>query len=592
MKNYIGIASTFHDSAISVVDGNGKVVFAEATERYMQNKRSINVPADVLVRIAEIIEQYCDPNGEIIVAHSWSDQAQKLIKEQYSSTMTLEERYLKSLGYIPSYINGFIQLGKYTSHSQTNMLNQVGMTLEYELNINPKLKKYNKKIETRKYDHHRAHAAAACYSSNLESGVCAIVDGYGESVASKVFVYKDGKIEEVEIDNSTNTASLGFFYTFICETCGFGQLTGEEWKIMGLAPYGKFNQEMYDLLKSIIRVNGLGFEWKMENMITFFSELETLRRKDDEPPIAAADLAYNGQVVYQELLFEYLDNVYQYAKENYGAELASNLILGGGCALNSSANGKIVDNTKFAKLFVYSAPGDDGNAVGAALLAFYEDHKDAKPDFENVQSPYLGSELSKEKLEYFLKFSGLKTIKVCPVNICEEAAKLLSEGKIIAWVQGKAEFGPRALGNRSILADPRSPKMKDMINAKVKFREEFRPFAPSILSEFGEEYFENYQETPYMERTLQFKDEVKHNAPAVVHFNGTGRLQTVKKEWNEKYYNLIHEFYKITGVPIVLNTSLNIMGKPIVHSVEDVISLLYTCGLDAAVLGDILIIKE
>lgn len=592
MKNYIGIASTFHDSAISIVDSNGKVVFAEATERYMQNKRSINVPADVIVRIAEIIEQYCDPNAEFVVAQSWSDQAQKLIKEQYKSTMILEERYMKSLGYIPSYINGFIQLGKYTSNSQINMLNQVTKTLEYELSINQKLNHFNKKLETRKYDHHRAHAAASCYSSNFKNGVCAIVDGYGESVASKVFIYQDGKIEEVAIDNSTNTASLGFFYTFICEACGFGQLTGEEWKIMGLAPYGKFNQEMYDILKSIIQVNGLGFEWKMEHMIPFFSELETLNRKEDEPPIAAADLAYNGQVVYQELLFEYLNNVYEYAKDNYGTELASNLILAGGCALNSSANGKIIENTKFDKLFVYSAPGDDGNAVGAALLAFYEDHKDAKPDFENVQTPYLGSELSKEKLEYLLKFSGLKTMKICPDNICEEAAKLLSEGKIIAWVQGKAEFGPRALGNRSILADPRSPKMKDMINAKVKFREEFRPFAPSILSEFGEEYFENYQETPYMERTLQFKEAVKDRVPAVVHFNGTGRLQTVKKEWNEKYYNLIHEFYKITGIPIVLNTSLNIMGKPIVHSVEDVISLFYTCGLDAAVLGDILIKKE
>ena len=176
-------------------------------------------------------------------------------------------------------------------------------------------------------------------------------------------------------------------------------------------------------------------------------------------------------------------------------------------------------------------------------------------------------------------------------EIIQCAAESLADGKIIGWVQGRAEFGPRALGNRSILADPRYPDMKDKINDSVKFREEFRPFAPSILHEYGDEYFENYQFTPYMERTLNFRPEVRDKVPAVVHENGSGRLQSVTAELNPKYYALISELFRLTGVPIVLNTSLNVMGKPIVHSVEDAISLFYTSGLDALVVEDVFIEK-
>jgi carbamoyltransferase len=172
-----------------------------------------------------------------------------------------------------------------------------------------------------------------------------------------------------------------------------------------------------------------------------------------------------------------------------------------------------------------------------------------------------------------------------------EAARLLSEGKLIGWMQGRAEFGPRALGNRSILADPRRKDMKEKINGSVKFREEFRPFAPSILDEFGDQYFENYEFTPYMERTLRFRPEMRDRVPAVVHVDGTGRLQTVRKDWNKRFHDLLTEFNKLTGVPVLLNTSFNVMGKPIVHSVEDAVSVFLTTGLDALVIGDFLIAK-
>jgi carbamoyltransferase len=188
-------------------------------------------------------------------------------------------------------------------------------------------------------------------------------------------------------------------------------------------------------------------------------------------------------------------------------------------------------------------------------------------------------------------FGRLEKLKHLPDTVHQEAARLLAEGKLVGWVQGSAEFGPRALGNRSILADPRPPDMKDKINSLVKFREEFRPFAPSILDEFGEEYFENYQVSPYMERTLKFKESAKKKVPAIVHVNATGRLQSVRREWNPRYYDLIKSFFELTGVPMLLNTSFNIMGKPIIHSVEDAIGLFYTTGLDALILEDYLIEK-
>jgi carbamoyltransferase len=270
--------------------------------------------------------------------------------------------------------------------------------------------------------------------------------------------------------------------------------------------------------------------------------------------------------------------------------VSDNLALGGGCGLNSSYNGQIVDQTPFKRLHVPCAPADDGNALGVALLAYYEDHPDRKPNAE-IQSPYLGSSLSKNTISNLAKFGRLSKIQHLPRTIHEQAARLLADGKLLGWVQGRAEFGPRALGNRSILADPRPPDMKDRINSLVKFREEFRPFAPSILDEFGDEYFENYQTSPYMERTLTFKETARAKVPAIVHVNRTGRLQSVRPEWNASYYRLIHTFYELTGVPMLLNTSFNIMGKPIMHSVEDAVGLFYTTGLDALVLEDYLIEK-
>jgi carbamoyltransferase len=268
---------------------------------------------------------------------------------------------------------------------------------------------------------------------------------------------------------------------------------------------------------------------------------------------------------------------------------ASNLVLCGGCALNSSFTGTIAGRHGFTAVHVPSAPADDGNAIGAAWLS----HAEANPGWRppaGPLTPYLGSTVSTAPFARMAS-SEPRLRRLAPDEIAPVTAALLAEGKLVGWVQGRAEFGPRALGNRSILADPRPANAKDAINAKVKYREAFRPFAPSILAEHGPDWFEDYQDAPYMERTLRWRREVRGRVPAVVHEDGTGRLQSVTAERNPRYHALLSAFHALTGVPVLLNTSFNIMGKPILHTAEDAILMFHTTGLDALVVEDWLLVK-
>ena len=267
------------------------------------------------------------------------------------------------------------------------------------------------------------------------------------------------------------------------------------------------------------------------------------------------------------------------------------LTLAGGCALNSVMNGQIMSATPFESLHVPSAPADDGTALGAALLAFSEDHR-GHPPRKSALTPFLGSRIDQNALERFKAYSGVDHEDLEGSMIYHKTADLLAQGSIVGWVQGAAEFGPRALGHRSILADPRSLHMMDKINESVKFRERFRPYAPAILHDHGPDYFEDYQDTPYMERTLRFRPEVRDRVPAVVHIDGSGRLQSVTRNRNPDFYPLIEAFYAKTQIPILLNTSFNIMGKPMVHSVEDAFAVFLGSGLDALVIGHTLFQKS
>jgi carbamoyltransferase len=574
MRNYIGLATGPHDPSLAVIDKNGTLVYAEATERPLQTKRAWGSAPDHINHIQSVLAQYCDPRLDVVAGMTWSKH--------------LTRRYAFLLPYVSYKIrnaqdedrNGLLTM-KYMGLAHKSVHDLATAGLELALGASSTLAA-RRAITRRYFDHHLTHAAAAAFASPFREGICAVIDGFGESSSIAAFEFRDGRFERIKAVRAAH-ASLGFFYALMCETCGFDPLKGEEWKVMGLAAYGKFDQKVYDLIRPLIRVNGLSLEAGTD-IEKNYSALYQMRRRPDVAALEYADFAATAQFFFTEIVHQLLRNL-------HGSKPSDNLILSGGCALNSSTNGTIVGNTPFKELFVNSAPADDGNSVGAAYLAYYADNPHTARD-EAVLSPYLGSSMKHLALDNLRKYCGFRFEKLGEEDLIEATARALAEGKIVGWAQGRAEFGPRALGNRSILADPRRVGVKERINAEVKFREEFRPFAPSILHEYGDAYFENYQFSPYMERTLKFKDAMREKVPGVVHVDGTGRLQSVTAKINPRYYKLIKAFNAITGIPVLLNTSFNVMGKPIVHSVEDAAAVFQTSGLDLLVIDNTVFWKD
>ncbi|WP_372369762.1 carbamoyltransferase [Candidatus Uabimicrobium sp. HlEnr_7] len=576
-KYYIGLSTTFHDPAIAILNHNGEILFAEAIERYLQNKRGLNCEPDNIFYLPQIINEYCDPQGEFVVGTNWptkrpwTEIIHTVRKEHRAEALTLEKHGHFIFQFFLEKYKMTYQLALLRSGHQKRGVN-IAQYLRNEYG--------NRNVSFQHFEHHDTHATMACQSSPFSDATCMIVDSYGGDASIAYYTYKNNRVKQIK--KIRGTQSLGFFYMKLTELCGFHWLKGEEWKVMGLAPYGKIDKDISELFEQLLFVDGIkikGCSTKKINSI--MEKLHKRKRAKNASPWDAVNMACTGQDFFCRTMTKLLSNLSKISS-------SKNLVLAGGCALNSAYNGQITQKTPFEKLYVPSAPGDDGCALGAAMMAYSQKNSPKKYYFT---SPYLGSDIPKKSFSNLIKFNKSLNMQLHTGTVHKKTAKLLSEGKLIAWMQGRAEFGPRALGNRSILADPRSPKMKEKINDLVKFREEYRPFAPAILHEYGDEYFENYQESPYMERTLSFKKDVMDKVPAVVHHNGTGRLQTVKEEWNSKFYQLILEFYNITSVPILLNTSLNIMGKPIIHSVEDAIALFYTTGIDALIIDDYLIEK-
>jgi carbamoyltransferase len=577
-KYYIGLSITYHDPALAIIDEQGEVLFAEATERYMQNKRALNCEADSLLRVKELLDQYCPSPDEFVVAINWRKRR------------PLYENIIAALGCLtaPGLMKTGIKklrspLPNYQLHymiaCQRNNIVSAGINLarimgEYYPDCS---------ISFVDYHHHLTHAATACYSSPFSESACAVIDSFGENGAMAFYHFKDQKLNCLY--ESRGTGSIGFYYMKITELCGFDWLKGEEWKVMGLAPYGKLDQELYALLKKTISVQGFVCQHRSKKLFSSIAVLDRIKRHDPDPIEEAADCAFTGQYFFAELMTELL----QHLQNVTGCK---NLALGGGCALNSAFNGQIKNRTSFEHVFIPSAPADDGTALGAAWLALHDDQPGLTFSVENQWcSPYLGSIITDQQMKLLILYNRVLDIRYLPESICEITAELLAKGQLIGWIQGRAEFGPRALGNRSILADPRQAGTKDEINQKIKFRESFRPFAPSVLHEYADEYFENYHESPYMDKTLSIRSAMQEKVAAVCHIDGTGRLQTVKQHWNPQFYKLISHFYQQTQVPMLLNTSFNVMGKPLVHSLEDAISVFLTTGLDALVVNDYLICK-
>jgi carbamoyltransferase len=571
---YIGLAATMHDPALAIVDPEGEIVFAEATERYLQCKRAYNAPPDLMTRVPELLHKYCPEDAELVVALNWSERHLQGLELAAYSCRLPERTFLprnQSVWPLPGTAALALAL--------RNSLAQAGLNVSTSLNV-------RHPVTLRRYDHHLCHAASGVFTSGFDDCTVAVVDGFGELGATSCFRFRDGRLVALEdAPPGAQPASLGFYYGRLCGLCGFDPIAGEEWKVMGLAAYGAVDAELHRALRSLITPRGLGF---VAGCTSSEEEavIDRLRREMRPPgstPLLAADLARTGQAVFEEIMAELLMRLHEQAP-------SPRLVLAGGCALNSSFNGRILECTPFEELHVPSAPADDGTALGAALLAFGEDHGTERLACRPRGSPYLGSSIDRAALGRLVEYGSLH-VTHHPSDVHERAAGLLAEGRIVGWVQGRAEFGPRALGNRSILADPRAREMQDRINTRVKFREDFRPLAPSILDGAGIEYFENYQTTPYMERTLRFRPRMAERVPAVVHVDGTGRLQSVRREWNPRYCDLLEAFTRRTGVPVILNTSLNVMGKPIAHSLEDALGVYLTTGMDALVIEDYVIEK-
>ncbi|MEN8265182.1 MAG: carbamoyltransferase C-terminal domain-containing protein [Nitrospirota bacterium] len=457
-------------------------------------------------------------------------------------------------------------------------------------------------------EHHIAHLASTFFVSPFNRAAVVSLDGFGDFVSTMWGIGRGNKLDIK--DRIFFPHSLGHFYLALTQYLGFSKY-GDEYKVMGLSAYGK--PEFMDSMRKIVRTNKTGFELALDFFV-HHSEGADMNWNDGEPKVGALfsqkledllgparrdgqdidkrhrDIAASLQKRYEEVLFHVLNLVYDKTKSQY-------LTLAGGCAMNSVANGKIFKQTPFRDVYIQPAAGDAGGAVGAAYYVWNQ--LLGEPRAFVLDKPYLGSAFSKEEIREQLSVNSEQLKKEnCTVEqiedeekLCHVTAQHIAEGKVVGWFQGRMEWGPRALGNRSIICDPRRTDMKDILNIKIKKRESFRPFAPSILLESTSEYFDTSYPVPFMLKVYNIRPEKREIIPAVTHVDGTGRLQTVSRENNFLYWMLIHEFQKITGVPVLLNTSFN-ENEPIVFRPEEALNCFIRTKMDVLVMGNYIVSRD
>jgi len=427
----------------------------------------------------------------------------------------------------------------------------------------------------------------------FESAAILILDGRGEKQTA---LLASGRGASVEIlDEVVFPHSLGLFFGAITQFLGF-KPDSDEWKVMALASYADWDNPYYPHLSRMVEVHGNGgfeldlgfFEfYNFWDRRMFSDKLVKLlgppRTRGTELSTRHEQIAAALQKVFEEKVSEILIRLHERTGLN-------KLVIGGGCFMNSVFNGKVTDLTPFEECFVSSCPDDSGTSVGAALLLHAQ--RTGGREISGQSDNFWGQDFSDDECEQFVRRYKLPQAEQHS-DPAVAAARDIAAGKLVGWFQGRSEFGQRALGNRSILADPRTAEMKDVINRAVKYRESFRPFAPAILAECVSDYFECPRDVkvPFMERVLKFRADVRDKVPAVVHVDGTGRLQTVDREACPTFHRVIRNFHQLTGVPLVLNTSFNLNGQPIVNSPDDAIRTFYSCGLDVLYLGKIRISK-
>ena len=564
----LGISCYYHDSAAALLK-DGHVVAAVEEERFSRKKFDDDYPK---------------------MAIEWCLKEAKITPSQIDSVAFYDKPVLKFERLLDNYI-------AVAPRGLFSFLDTIPKWLHKRLWIKSEIKKSLKgfKGEIIFPDHHLSHAAHTFYTSAFEESAVLTIDGVGEWSTTSFGYAKDNSIK---LTNDIRWPhSLGLFYSAFTYFLGF-QVNEGEYKLMGLASYGK--PRFYDsILNNLIDVKNDGsihldmsyFAFTYDKVMTNqkFAKLFGIdpRKRDEKAEQIHYDIGASAQKVLEEILLKMVNHVYSKTKMN-------NLCLGGGVALNGVANYRILNEGPFDNVHIPPSPGDAGSAVGCAQYLYHIYHKNpriieqdqSKVILENV---YVGPSYSNDEIKLFLDSKGISYEKLEKEELLVKTAQLIADGNIVGWYQGKMEWGPRALGCRSILADPRKTEMKDILNEKIKHREAFRPFAPSILEEYVTEYFEIDRISPYMLMVAPVKK--PQEIPAVTHVDGTGRLQTVHKNANPLYYDLISEFYKITKVPVIINTSMNVMGEPIVNTPEQAFNMIVKTDMDCIVMGNYLVRK-
>ena len=550
--NYQGI----HDSSACIMR-DGEILFATAEERLSRVKHDQRFPVNAIRACLQYAK--VTPNELDYICFGWP-RPHKAYLHALRSSVT---------GELPFRLVGNTYKFLINSRRQGGFkffLNEFGSTQAQVLYV----------------DHHLSHAISTYAFSGFEEAAVVIIDGQGAWESTSIWHGKQGKLEHILTVPWPN--SLGLLYAELTYYLGFKKYS-DEWKVMGLAPYGQPGVS----LESFIQFDSAPYQVSAKRLLGKRFEdtsgiaefLGAQRKPESEIDERHKNIAFAVQEACEKGMFK----VVQMAVEKTGCR---NLCLAGGVALNSKANGKILRSGLAEQIFIQPAATDDGTALGAALAPYLE--TEGRLPMSCMRNAYLGPEYSDGEIEKLLKTYKLPYTHL--TNPSDTAAELLANGKIIGWFQGRMEFGPRALGNRSILADPRQAEMKDKVNNAVKFREAWRPFAPSMLAEAAPDYLENVTDSPFMILTDQVKEDKKSVIPAVTHVDGSTRPQTVGQQINPRYWQLIKAFEQRTGVPVVMNTSFNLRGEPIVCSPTEAIRTYISSGMDALILGSYLIEKQ
>ena len=589
----IGISCFYHDSAAALISDDGEIIAAVQEERLTRKKNDSRFPfcsVDYCYKIAE------EKNIEI--------KAYIYYEKPIRVFMRLLETYFDTA---PRGISSFLPA----------MQTWIKEKLFIKENIISELKLIDEKMVPEKLyfsDHHLSHAAAAFYPSPFEEAAILCMDAVGEWVTTSAWIGNKENIEAIWEINFPD--SLGMIYSSFTYYCGFKVNSGE-YKLMGLAPYGK---PIYKdlILNNLINIRDDGsfklnmkyfkYQRGLKMISTAFIKLFKKPPRDPKDEISQfyMDIASSIQNVLEMVVLRIAKNLKQKTKKKY-------LCLSGGVALNCVANGKILDQSGFEKIWIQPAAGDAGSAVGCALNYIYKETKKVRKidKKDSMKSSYLGPEFSNEMIQNYLDKLKINYHKFENSVLTNKVSEYLMQGNVVGWFQGKMEYGPRALCNRSIIGDPRIKDMQQKMNLKIKFRESFRPFAPVILDEDKEEFFGIKDESPYMliTRKLNSKylkdsksqskysgiervNEIRSTLPAITHIDNSCRIQTLSKDRNPLFYELLSKFKGLTGCPALINTSFNVRGEPIVCTPGDALRCFHFTNMDLLVIGNFLIIKD